>query len=82
MQYLQPMHFDLSTSTMPDSSSRYDAPVGQTRVHGDSVHCWHMVGIQYVDTSGKTPNGSTCTTLFQRSPNATSFSILQENSQL
>ena len=46
MQYLQPMHFSLSTSTMPVFSSRYDAPVGHTWVQGDSSHCWHITGSQ------------------------------------
>ena len=44
MQYLQPMHFSLSTNTTFVSGSRYYAPVVHTCVQGESAHCWHIVG--------------------------------------
>ena len=34
------MHCDFSTRTIP-CSSRHDAPVGQTSMHGASSQCWH-----------------------------------------
>ena len=68
-QNWQPMHFSLSTCTVP-SASLWEAPVGHTFTHSGFSQCWHCMVRKYVYTSGHWPPswrgfGPMRSTLFQ-----------------
>jgi hypothetical protein len=74
MQALQPMHADLSKSTMPSSRLNI-ADVGHAVTHGASVHWLHRVTWKLRRASGNTPT-STDFTYVRVTDSGTSFSDL------
>src|SRR5512135_2248321 len=75
MQALQPMHADLSKSTMPSGRVNM-AAVGQAATHGASVHWLHRVTWKARQTCGNVPT-STFLTKVRVTDSGTSFSDLQ-----
>jgi hypothetical protein len=47
MQVQQPMHFSASCVTNPVSLSRVIAPVRQAFTQGVSLHCWHLIEMEF-----------------------------------
>ena len=47
MQVQQPMHFSASCVTSPVSLSRVIAPARQAVTQGVSLHCWHLIEIEF-----------------------------------
>jgi len=47
MQVQQPMHFSASCTTSPVSLSMLMAPDRQAVTQGVSLHCWHLIEMEY-----------------------------------
>ena len=47
IQVQQPMHFSVSCTTSPVSLSWVMAPVRQAFTQGVSLHCWHLIEIEF-----------------------------------
>ena len=47
IQVQHPMHFSASCTTSPVSLSSVMSPARQAVTHGVSLHCWHLIEIEF-----------------------------------